>query len=106
MGGSKTTSGEILNTGTLASHNGTLASHAPSSGIVVHLSQSYIDNWVENPINTLELKDFHRKLIEMVACLGIPFAHVDDFFSLNAIFPSAGDAQTKGFNSYKTNTGR
>ena len=77
MGGSETTSGEILNTGTLASHTGTLAYHASSSVSVVHLSQSYIDNWVDKPLNTLELKDFHRRLIEMVACLGIPFAHVD-----------------------------
>ena len=71
MGGSETTSGEILKTGTLASHTS-------SSASVVHPSQSYIDNWVEKPLNTLELKDFHRRLIEMVACLGIPFAHVDE----------------------------
>ena len=77
MGGSETTSGEILKTGTLASHTGTLESHASSSASVVHISQSYIGNWVEKPLNTLELMDFHRRLIEIVACLTIPFTHVD-----------------------------
>ena len=65
MGGSETTSGEILKTGTLASHTS-------SSASVVHLSQSYIENWVEKPLNTLELKDFHRRIKRY----GIMFAHV------------------------------
>ena len=80
MGDSKTTSGEILKTGTLASHTS-------SSASVVHISQSYIDNWVENLLNTLKLKYFHRRLIEMVTCLGIPFAHVYDFFLREMLYP-------------------